>query len=184
MGMRPPDCRPASVDSALTTASIVGPSAGHFVDSGAHRYTRPTAVDPPVPESLCDQTTCVAPRSEAFSRISFLAFSIPVPLAKPPQPELPVRSARNVHCCTSAGSASRTWRALVLRPVAQALRADTRTTDRVNIRMSADVTRPRNRSTQGGPCSASARCEAGAGLRVRQRRSGSTPLPTPTHMGP
>src|SRR5215218_7275920 len=75
-------------------------------DRQSHWYALPLAVEPMYPV-VCVQTTCVAPMEAAFSRASFLAFSIPVLAAMFPKPDEPSTSDTNLQRVTCESSA--TW---------------------------------------------------------------------------
>ena len=85
----------------------------------------------------------VAPSLAAFTRASFLAFSIPVDAARFPQPEVPLTWPTNSQPATEASSVSAIFAALAVSTVAQPVRSAIRVIDAIDRVYSGDSTRHR-----------------------------------------
>ena len=85
----------------------------------------------------------VAPSLAAFTRASFLAFSIPVDAARFPQPEVPLTWPTNSQPATEASSVSAIFAALAVSTVAQPVRSAIRVIDAIDRVHSGDSTRHR-----------------------------------------
>jgi hypothetical protein len=101
-------------------------NASDFRGSYRHLYASPSATLAKAP-SVFFHTTCVAPRSAAFSRTSFIAFCTPTLAAPFPQPDEPWSTPKNSHCSTPCGDESRTMLARALRLVVQLDSSETAT---------------------------------------------------------